>query len=1108
MVSINEKKSDNDKLINNFVNFMKKHSIKKDDTKTIITHTLMGPLHQTLAPWRGKYNIKDDEYDTYIKLYNSVSRIMDLHIVERPKDVGPIVIDIDFKTSIKYRERQYLDEHIEFIIETYIKLFKEYIDIKDEDITAFVFEKPSPTFEQDKSLYKDGFHVLFPSMPLHYKKRYFFFNKAKEIIMKEDAFANIPFVNSYDEILDASVVMNNGLLMYGSHKENRDPYFLTKIYNHDMTIETIDDYDDDYLVSFLSIRKYNTDQEKKFKKIHTNNTDFFENIFDKYSEKNKPVDKSDEYTDSDEQKEDQKEDQKVELPKVHVAGNQAIHNDPNNINLAEKLAKILSKKRSKDYNDWIRVGWALKNISPTLLPAYIDFSKKCSEKFKDGECEKVWKVANKSGYSFASLYWWAKQDSPEGFAEIMRDKIKPFILDAESGTHHDIALVVKELYGHLYKCVNITKNVWYEFQGHKWICIDSAYTLSEKISSELTKEFMLLNQYYLAQCIADPDTSKAYSKAQEKNKKFNKLYEKLKTDGFVKSVISVCSRLFYDKAFEEKLNTNTSLVGFENGVYDLESLSFRKGTPDDLISMTVGYNYIEYEEKSQEIKDIEKFFSQVQKEDDLREYLLRLISSFLDGRVRDQKFIIWTGSGCHAKDEKIKMFNNKDQKIQNIKIGDNVLGPDGRKRHVSVVYTGKNTMYQITAKDDKNTKFKVTKNHRLALRCHYIPKVIVEYDDVYEKDIYMVNYHKFADNNPTKFTEQFHELKSAQEFINNLKNNNETIQYGEVIPIFVDQILLIDKDVIEYYKMCKYKEEIENDKSFELVRGSIQKFYGIELDGDKKYIMSNGYITYNSNGKSTTIDLIHETLGQYSGVLPVTILTKKRGGSSSALPELADKRGKRFLVIQEPEHDDTVFVGQMKELTAGNDKIYARALYGDPFIYKPQFKLVLICNKLPSIPSTDGGTWRRIRALPYESEFIDGEPTQSHQFKKDHELEEKMKKWNKPFVWLLLNKYYPKYIKYGLQEPKKVTQYTENYKKASDIYLEFLSEYTNITKNDNDSIPLETLYEFFKDWYKKAYQVSSLPAKKLFIEYLTSTVKLVIKKKNIHGITMGDGLDM
>ena len=39
--------------------------------------------------------------------------------------------------------------------------------------------------------------------------------------------------------------------------------------------------------------------------------------------------------------------------------------------------------------------------------------------------------------------------------------------------------------------------------------------------------------------------------------------------------MSSCSLLFYDPKFYEKLDENVNLIGFENGVYDLENMNWR-----------------------------------------------------------------------------------------------------------------------------------------------------------------------------------------------------------------------------------------------------------------------------------------------------------------------------------------------------------------------------------------------------------------------------------------------------------------------------------------------------------------------------------------------------
>ena len=62
---------------------------------------------------------------------------------------------------------------------------------------------------------------------------------------------------------------------------------------------------------------------------------------------------------------------------------------------AEKLLKMLADYRVSDRNEWMTVGWILYNIGEgcqKALDLWIDFSRKCGEKFNESVCTYDWNM--------------------------------------------------------------------------------------------------------------------------------------------------------------------------------------------------------------------------------------------------------------------------------------------------------------------------------------------------------------------------------------------------------------------------------------------------------------------------------------------------------------------------------------------------------------------------------------------------------------------------------------------------------------------------------------------------------------------------------------------
>lgn len=128
-----------------------------------------------------------------------------------------------------------------------------------------------------------------------------------------------------------------------------------------------------------------------------------------------------------------------------------------------------------------------------------------------------------------------------------------------------------------------------------------------------------------------------------------------------------------------------------------------------------------------------------------------------------------------------------------------------------------------------------------------------------------------------------------------------------------------------------------------------------------------------ANGKTSAFLVLEKILGEYVRKTQVSILTAtKREEANKPQPEFAYWRGRRILYVTEPEHDEKLHTGILKDLTGG-EKINYRLLFSNLIVsYKPTFKLHLMCNDPPKLDGTDDGIKRRIRKIDYISRFVEG----------------------------------------------------------------------------------------------------------------------------------------
>jgi len=241
----------------------------------------------------------------------------------------------------------------------------------------------------------------------------------------------------------------------------------------------------------------------------------------------------------------------------------------------------------------------------------------------------------------------------------------------------------------------------------------------------------------------------------------------------------------------------------------------------------------------------------------------------------------------------------------------------------------------------------------------------------------------------------------------------------------------------------------------------------------------NIYKGVGSNGKSMLTDLMTQTLGDYKGVVPLTLITEKRtsiGGTSSEIMQL---KGIRYAVMQEASKNMKINEGVMKEIVGG-DPLQGRSLYSESETFDPQFTLAVCTNVDFTILSNDDGTWRRIRRVPFLSKFVDNidnydkkDENNKYIFLRDRSLKEKFPKWVSVFASMLVDKVYQ--TEGIVKDCDIVLEESNNYRKGQDIITAFIDEMIFITNCNDDYIIKKDLNHSFTEWFKQNSTHKNIP---------------------------------
>jgi len=362
-------------------------------------------------------------------------------------------------------------------------------------------------------------------------------------------------------------------------------------------------------------------------------------------------------------------------------------------------------KRAKDYGSWIDLGLCLFNIDPEekMMLRWAAFSRKVDgyEATPTETYAKVWRGFNSANSSkkirMGTLHFWAMEDNNQKYKEITEKTCVGWILGNVDATHVKVATLMKLLYQYEFRCTMTGRKMldFFQYTGNYWKKLKSPTELRARLANRIVYMYLLAaREVTRLEMVARGDGEKLNVNGEvtektnalrEKAKNINKTVSCLEGAPFKNHVMTECNEKFYDENFTDMLNQKKDIFACGNCVVelrhydtseikvgDIPHVYVRKGRPDDYISFAMGKEndidaitldydtrtgrLLPFDPNTPEQQLLADFFSKIFPDEDLREYVLTLLSACLEGENREQKFFIMTGGGGNGKSVLINLM--------------------------------------------------------------------------------------------------------------------------------------------------------------------------------------------------------------------------------------------------------------------------------------------------------------------------------------------------------------------------------------------------------------------------------------------------------------------
>jgi len=623
------------------------------------------------------YNIPDKKIPSMFKLLEVCRRTKQrLMFNEKQQDPSGIMLDFDIYQDEETDQitTEILYTLCQKILELITKILN-FSDTKKETFYIGITRRPRITFSDDKDCYKDGFHLIIPSIKVSRGVKKLLISKLVEGELLDQIMADItPATNikiknetyQHKHFLDTMSASVPTFFIGSSTKKGHAPYTLTHIYEATVNFETksIMLVDNDKLMkskSFNVCHEFSLNYECPGGVIKKIAYEPLEKYLLETQEMNKVSHKEEEANRN-----------------FGELSTNSIHDQQ--ISELKDLLDILPAKYYTEYKYWRNVLCALANTSASYKDLAEYFSRKWP-KFNYVDFEKMWlqvtkgPAKNRNALTLGSLHYWAKQEVPDRYDQMRKTTTNSILNNMvyegyKEGllSHADIADLLYRLLK--FKFVTDTpkngkKRIWYEFildgddhidgELYKWRewrddqPVSLHLYISQTLPKLFDKTFVKVKKNF--DDSAD-NLSKYYKKVLENLKAtMRKLGDRM----FTKNVIDVASVRFSQCGFSELLDKDPLIRGVQNGILKLgwagKAPQLIQGHHSYKISKYTDVPYVAFNPYDPMTKKIIKTIRGMfpDNESDTHEFTMYFLASTLDGNPKESMIMLMVGPGSNGK---------------------------------------------------------------------------------------------------------------------------------------------------------------------------------------------------------------------------------------------------------------------------------------------------------------------------------------------------------------------------------------------------------------------------------------------------------------------------